>query len=71
MSEPRWTLADGATVSCQEKLKMLRENHAELAGMMRDVFEDAVLMGVDPEAMKSILTEMVRALESPVRPQRS
>ncbi len=62
-----WPGADGAPVACREKLKMLAENHAELAQMLQDVFEDAVLMGVDEAAMRDILERMVRDLASPKR----
>ena len=64
---PLWPQADGAPVSCREKLKTLAENHAELAQIMQDAFEDAVLMGVDEQAMRAILTDMVHALRSPKR----
>jgi len=62
-----WPGADGAPIACREKLKVLAENHAELAQAMRDVFEDAVLMGVDEDAMRDILAGMVRGLASPKR----
>ncbi len=64
---PIWPGADGKPVSCSEKLKMLAENHAEAAGVLRDVFEDAVLMGVDEDAMRRILTELITTLPSPKR----
>jgi uncharacterized protein (UPF0335 family) len=60
-----WPQQDGAPVSCREKLRMLAENHAELAQVMQDAFEDAVLMGVDEAAMRRILTEMVEHLRTP------
>jgi hypothetical protein len=60
-----WPQPDGTPVSCLEKLKVLRENHAELAQMMQDAFEDAVLMGVDDAAMRKILVELVEKLDSP------
>jgi hypothetical protein len=63
----RWPQPDGQPVSCREKLKTLAENHAELAQVMQDAFEDAVLMGVDEQAMRDILIDMVRALQSPKR----
>jgi len=63
----RWLQPDGAPVSCTEKLRVLAENHAELAQMMQDAFEDAVLMGVDPVIMRDILRDMVAALRSPAR----
>ena len=37
----------------------------EAATMLRDVFEDAVLMGVDEAAMRQILQEVIAALPSP------
>jgi uncharacterized protein (UPF0335 family) len=66
-----WPQSDGTPVSCREKLKMLAENHAELAQALQDTFEDAVLMGVDEQAMRSILLGMVDALENPKRARRS
>jgi hypothetical protein len=64
-----WPGADGTPVSCREKLKMLAENHAEAVQVLRDVFEDAVLMGVDEAAMRRILIDLVNALPSPKRPR--
>jgi uncharacterized protein (UPF0335 family) len=46
---------------------MLAENHAELTQTLRDAFEDAVLMGVDEQAMRKILAGMIDGLESPKR----
>jgi hypothetical protein len=60
-----WPQPDGAPVSCREKLRMLAENHAELAQVMQDAFEDAVLMGVDEAAMRRILLDLVGQLRSP------
>jgi len=62
-----WPAADGSAVACREKLKVLADNHAELAQVMRDAFEDAVLMGVDEAAMRRILADLVAALPSPKR----
>ncbi len=62
-----WPQPDGAPVSCIDKLKMLRENHEELAQTMQDAFEDAVLMGVDASFMRELLTRMVDGLATPTR----
>lgn len=64
----QWPGPDGAPLSCREKLKVLAENHREAAQVLRDAFEDAVLMGVDEAAMRRILGELVAALPSPKRP---
>lgn len=62
-----WPGADGQPLSCREKLKVLAENHAEVRQALQDVFEDALLMGVDEAAMRRILAEMVTGLDSPKR----
>ncbi len=62
-----WPQPDGTPVSCREKLRVLAENYDEMAQVMRDAFEDAVLMGVDEAAMRAILSELVRGLPSPKR----
>ena len=65
-----WPGDDGNPLACRDKLKVLSENHAELAQMLRDTFEDAILMGVDEAAMRAVLTGMVEGLESPKRTAR-
>lgn len=62
-----WPGRDGEPIACREKLKTLAENHAEAAQVLRDAFEDAVLMGVDEAAMRRALHDLVDALESPRR----
>lgn len=62
-----WLDVDGAPISCREKIKVLDENRDELAQVMRDAFEDAILMGVDEASMRRMLSEMVAALRSPLR----
>ena len=66
-SELVWPGSDGAPVSCREKLRTLAENHDELATIMQDAFEDAMLMGVDEAAMRTILHTLVDSLRSPKR----
>lgn len=60
-----WLGADGAPVSCREKLRTLEENHREAAQVLQDAFEDALLMGVDEAAMRAILADLVAGLRSP------
>ncbi len=64
---PLWPQADGAPVSCREKLEILNENYEELRHVVQDAFEDAVLMGVDEAAMRQILADVVTGLKSPKR----
>ncbi len=61
----RWPQPDGTPIACREKLRVLEENQAELQSVLRDAFEDAVLMGVDGAVMRRILVAMVESLEMP------
>jgi uncharacterized protein (UPF0335 family) len=63
-----WPGLDGTSVGCREKLKMLAENYAEVSQVLQDAFEDAVLMGVDEEAMRKVLAGIIAGLDSPKRP---
>jgi uncharacterized protein (UPF0335 family) len=65
MMPERWPGADGNPVSCREKLQVLEENHAEAAQVLQDAFEDAILMGVDEQAMREIMAGLVAGLRSP------
>lgn len=62
-----WPGLDGNAVGCREKLKMLTENYAEIAQVLQDAFEDAILMGVPEQAMRQVLEGVVAGLESPKR----
>lgn len=62
-----WPGLDGNAIGCREKLKMLAENYAEVSQVLRDAFEDAILMGVNEDAMRQVLTDVVTGLESPKR----
>ncbi|MCS6920673.1 MAG: hypothetical protein NZM07_01910 [Elioraea sp.] len=63
--EPRWRSPDGTPIACREKLKVLEENWAEVTQVVRDAFEDAVLMGVDPELMRRELAALIATLRPP------
>ena len=60
-----WPQPDGQPVSCRDKLRILAANHKELAGVMQDAFEDALVMGVDEAAMRRILIELVGQMRAP------
>jgi len=62
-----WPGLDGNGVGCREKIRVLNENHAEVAQVLRDAFDDAVLMGVDEAEMRQILNNLITGLPSPKR----
>ncbi len=63
-----WLTRDGTPVSCREKLKVLDDNLAELAQVMRDAFEDAILMDVGETEIRQALHDVVASLRTPLAP---
>ncbi len=59
-----WRQADGAAVSCEEKLKVLDENLAEIRQMCQDAFEDALLMGCDEAQVRQVFTSVITGLRN-------
>ena len=60
-----WTSADGSAVSCEEKLKVLDENLAEMRQVCQDAFEDALLMGCAEEQVRAVFAGVVAGLHNP------
>lgn len=58
----RWLKADGGTVSCTEKVKVLEENWAEVRALLQDVLDDAVLMGCAEAQVKREYKRLIDAL---------
>lgn len=59
-----WRQPDGSPVSCQEKLKVLEENLAEVRQVCQDAFEDALLMGCDEAQVRAVLRSVIDRLAS-------
>lgn len=62
-----WPDRSGAPLACREKIRVLAENESELAGLLRDLFDDAILIGVDESWLRARLHAIVDGLESPRR----
>ncbi|THF64459.1 hypothetical protein E6O51_03000 [Pseudothauera rhizosphaerae] len=63
MTEPEtiivWRKPSGAPVSCLEKIKVLNENHAELRQTVRDIMEDALLMGCSEAQVRAAMHVLI------------
>ena len=67
---PTWRQPDGKPESCDEKVKVLNENLAEIGQMAQDALEDAILMGCDEAQVREVLRHLVDALDNPYRKAR-
>jgi hypothetical protein len=60
-----WIQPDGCVISCEEKLKVLDENLAEIRQMCQDAFEDALLMGCDESQVRAVFVATIDTLRNP------
>ncbi|HTH98516.1 MAG TPA: hypothetical protein VL574_13965 [Stellaceae bacterium] len=61
----RWLTPEGEPVSCEEKLKVLAQNLAELRQSAQDALEDALLMGCAETQIRTVLRDLVDGLDNP------
>lgn len=62
-----WVQPDGSVVSCEEKLKVLDENLAEIREMCQEAFEDALLMGCDEDQVRDVFVGVMTSLDNPYK----
>jgi hypothetical protein len=61
---PIWVTPEGERVSCTEKIKVMQQNIEELQQIAQDVFEDGVLMGIDPKQLSQYLEQLMHNLKA-------
>jgi len=59
-----WRTPSGETIGCTEKRKVLRENLEELAQMLKDALDDALLMGVSERQVREVFHALIDHIES-------
>lgn len=61
----RWISRDGDAVACEEKIKILNDNLAEIRELCQHALEDAVLMGCSEHFVRVVLSDLISSLEKP------
>jgi len=64
---PIWMRDDNSIVSCNEKIKVMKENFDELKQLAQDAFEDGLLMEVSEEQLKKTLQKLINDLNNPLK----
>ncbi|GBR51288.1 hypothetical protein AA106555_0494 [Neokomagataea thailandica NBRC 106555] len=60
-----WQDKNGAALTCLEKVRVLRENDAELRQILQDAFEDGILMGASADSMLRSFEAALETLKDP------
>ncbi len=68
---PIWVREDGSIVACTEKIKVMKENFAEITQITQDALEDGLLMEVSEAQMREALHALVDELVNPYLKQKA
>ena len=67
ITPPKWLKPDGSPVSCTEKVMVLNENYDDLAVTIKDVLEDALVLGCSEEQVRASLHALIDAVETDIK----
>ena len=59
-----WIGKDNKKISCKEKIKLMQNNLDEFQEMLNDIYDEAVLMGIDENQFKKVLLDIIRNMKN-------
>ena len=62
-----WTSSDNSKISCKEKIVILNNNIIELQNLMNQIYDEAILMGVDKKQIKKVINNLVTSLNTELK----
>ncbi|PPR24513.1 MAG: hypothetical protein CFH34_01770 [Alphaproteobacteria bacterium MarineAlpha9_Bin4] len=62
-----WVDKNKNTISCKEKIKVINGNLDELTEMLKDIFDEAVLIGVDENQFKKVIQDIVKNMKNTIK----
>ena len=62
-----WKTSDNSKISCKEKIIILNNNVIELQNLMNQIYDEAILMGVDKKQIKKVINNLVTSLNTELK----
>ena len=59
-----WVGKDKKKISCKEKIKVMDSNLKEFQEMLAEIYDEAILIGVDESQFKKLLLNIVKNIKS-------
>ena len=59
-----WLGKDKHKISCKEKIKVLNNNIDELQEIISDIYDEAILIGIDEKQLKEVLLKIVKNIKN-------
>ena len=62
-----WRTSDNSKISCKEKIIILNNNVIELQNLINQIYDEAILMGVDKKQIKKVITNLATNLNTELK----
>ena len=62
-----WKTSDNSRISCKEKIVILNNNVIELQNLINQIYDEAILMGVDKKQIKKVINNLVTSLNTELK----
>ena len=62
-----WKTSDNSRISCKEKIVILNNNVIELQNLINQIYDEAILMGVDRKQIKKVINNLATNLDTELK----
>ncbi len=62
-----WRTSNNSKISCKEKIVILNNNVIELQNLINQIYDEAILMGVDKEQIKKVINNLSTNLNTELK----
>ena len=62
-----WKTSDNSKISCKEKVIILNNNVIELQNLINQIYDEAILMGVDKKQIKKVINNLATNLNTKLK----
>ena len=62
-----WKTSDNSRISCKEKIVILNNNVIELQNLINQIYDEAILMGVDKKQIKKVINNLATNLNTELK----
>ena len=62
-----WRTNNNSKISCKEKIVVLNNNVIELQNLIHQIYDEAILMGVDKKQIEKIINNIVTNLNTELK----
>ena len=62
-----WRASDNSKISCKEKIVILNNNVIELQNLINQIYDEAILMGVDKKQIERVINNLATNLKTELK----